>query len=170
MTTVRLTRILAAGGAGLLAVSALAACGGASEQAAQTMAEEAVEGAIGGDVDISDDSMTVTDAEGNEMAVGSDITIPDTWPAEVPLFDGTLSVASVQADGTAYAMWTTDLDASSAADTYGESLATAGYSLTQDATVGTMVMREYSSPTRTVSVVSGEVDGATSLTVTSVAL
>lgn len=170
MTTVLLTRILAAGGAGLLALSALTACGGASEQAAQTMAEEAVEGAMGGDVDITDDSMTVTDAEGNEMAVGTDITIPDTWPADVPLFDGTLAVASVQADGTAYAMWTTDVDASTAADAYGESLTTAGYSLTQDATVGGMVMREYSSAARTVSVVSGEVDGTTSLTVTSVVL
>ena len=170
MTTVRHTRILAALGAGLLALATTAACGGTNEQAAQTMVEGAVEGAIGGDVDISDDSMTVTDAEGNELAVGSDITIPDGWPADVPLFDGTLSVASVQADGTAYAMWTTDLDAASAADTYGESLTTAGYSLTQEATVGAMIMREYSSPTRTVSVVSGQVDGATSLTVTSVAL
>lgn len=170
MTTIRLTRILAVGGAGLLALSSLAACGGPSEQAAQSLAEEAVEGAVGGDADISDDSMTVTDSEGNEMAVGSDITIPDTWPEDVPLFDGRLSVASVQADGTAYAMWTTDLDAASAADTYGESLTAAGYSLTQDATVGAMVMREYSSSTRTVSVVSGEVDGVTSLTVTSVAL
>lgn len=169
MTTVRLTRILAAGGAGLLALSTLVACGGASEQAAQTMAEEAVEGATGGDVDITDDSMTVTDAEGNEMAVGADITIPDTWPADVPLFDGTLTVASVQADDTAYAMWTTDLDAASAADAYGESLTTAGYSLTQDTTVGDMVMREYRSSTRSISVVSGEVGGTTSLTITSIA-
>lgn len=167
MTTVRLTRVLAAGGAGLLALSTLAACSGESQQAAQTMAEEAVEGAIGGDVDITDDSMTVTDAEGNEMAVGSDISLPDTWPMDVPLFDGTLSVASVQADGTAYAMWMTDLDPTSAADAYGESLGAAGYSMTQDATVGAMVMRDYSSAARSVTVVSGQVDGRTSLTVTS---
>lgn len=170
MRDVRSMRLLAAGGAALLAVSGVTACSGVSEQAAQTMAEQAVEGAVGGDVDITDDSMTVTDAEGNEMAVGSDISIPDTWPADVPLFDGTLSVASVQADGTAYAMWSTDLDPVTAADTYAEALAAAGYALTQDATMGGMVIREYSSATRTVSVVSGEADGATSLTVTSVAL
>lgn len=170
MTSVRLMRLLTAGGTGLLALTTVTACSGVSEQAAQTMAEQAVEGAIGGDVDITDDSMTVTDAEGNEMAVGSDITIPDTWPSDVPLFDGTLAVASVQADGTAYAMWTTDLDPASAAEAYAEALTAAGYSMTQDATMGGMVIREYSSATRTVSVVSGASDGSTSLTVTSVAL
>lgn len=168
MTSTRIRRLAMLAGAALLTFPALAACGGAAENVAQNVAEQAAENAMGGgDVDISDDSMTMTDAEGNQLAIGADVSLPDSWPAEIPLLDGgTLSVASVQADGTAYAMWSTEDTPVEAADAYGAQLEAAGFAMDQDADLAGTIMREYRSVTQTVSVVSADVDGTTNLTVT----
>lgn len=170
MTRSRTVRLVAIIGAGLLAFPALAACGNVAENAAQSAAEQAAENAMGGgDVDISDDSMTVTDDEGNEMAVGENISIPDTWPDDVPLYDGgELAMVTVQADGSAYAMWMLSGAPADAMDAYSAQLESAGYSMDQEADLGGTLMREFRSAAKTVSVVAGEGDGLVSLTVTAV--
>lgn len=154
----------------LLGFPALAACGDATETAAQNAAEQVAEDVMGGgDVDIADNSMTMTDDEGNEMAVGEDISLPDTWPADVPVYSGgELSMVTVQADGTAYAMWTITDDPSQVMDEYSALLEGAGYSMEQDADLGGTLMREFRTTGKTVSVVAGESDGLASLNVTAV--
>lgn len=166
MRNVRARAIGAATLAAVMCAGILAACGNPAEQAAQNIVEQAVEGATGGDVDLSDDSMSVTDAEGNEFAVGGDITMPDNWPAEVPEYSGTLSMVSVQTDGTAYAMWMADTTAIEAADGYGQQLTSAGFALEQDSNMGGTIVREYRSDALTVSVIAGEADGTTTISVT----
>lgn len=168
MLITRVTRIAVPALAAGLALSGLVACSSPTEEIAQNVAEQAVEEAMGGDVDISDNSMTMTDAEGNEMAVGEGVSVPDSWPAEVPLFSGELAMVTVQADGNAYAMWMIEDDPAAAADAYGALLEGAGFSLEQDANMGGTVIREYRSSTMQVSVVSGEADGVASLSVTAV--
>lgn len=168
MLITRVTRIAVPALVAGLAFAGLAACSSPTEEIAQNVAEQAVEGAMGGDVDISDNSMTMTDAEGNEMAVGEGVSVPASWPADVPLFDGELTMVTVQADGTAYAMWMIEDAPEAAADTYGAQLEGAGYALEQDANMGGTVIREYRSATMQVSVVSGEADGVASLSVTAV--
>ncbi len=153
-----------------LVLPALSACGNVAENVAQNAAEQVAEDVMGGgDVEIEDDSMTVTDAEGNEMAVGEGISIPETWPSDVPLYEGgELAMVTVQADGTAYAMWTLSEAPAEAMDSYSSDLEGAGYSLEQDADLGGTLMREFRSSTRTVSVVAGEGEGMTTLNVTAV--
>lgn len=168
MTITRITRTIGAVTLGLLAVTGLAACGNPAEDVAQNVAEQAVEEAMGGDVDITDDSMTMTDAEGNEMAVGESISVPDSWPADVPLFDGTLAMVTVQAEGGAYAMWTSDMSPQDAVDAYGAQLEASGYTLQQEASMAGTEVREYVSSTLMVSVVAGTAEGSTTLTVTAV--
>lgn len=169
MTRSRTARLMALAGAGALAVTALTGCGGVAENVAQNAAEQVAEEVMGGDVEIGDNSMTVTDDEGNEVAVGENISIPDTWPSDVPLYDGgELAMVTVQADGSAYAMWTIDEGATDAMDSYSALLESAGYSMEQDANLGGTLMREFRSTDRTVSVVAAEADGLTSLTVTAV--
>lgn len=169
MTSARDIRLVALAAAGLLALAGIAACGNVAEDVAQNAAEQVAEDVMGGDVDISDNSMTVTDAEGNEMSVGEGISIPDTWPGDVPLYDGgELAMVTVQADGTAYAMWTISEAPVDAMDTYSSALEAAGYALEQEADLGGTLMREFRSSTKTVSVVAGEGDGMTTLNVTAV--
>lgn len=169
MRTSRLIRITALAGAGLLALPGLAACSGAVENVAQNAAEQVAEDVMGGDVEIDDNSMTVTDDEGNQVSVGEGIAVPGTWPDDIPLYgEGELAMVTVQADGTAYAMWTLTGAPDAAMDAYSAQLEGAGYTMEQDADLGGMLMREFRSTDRTVSVVAGEGDGMVSLSVTAV--
>jgi len=88
----------------------LASCGAAVEEAT----EQAIEQGTGGDVEIDDDGVKVTDEEGNTSAFGSQASVPEDWPSDIPVPDGTvLSSASypdgkqvtVQPDGDALAAY-----------------------------------------------------------------
>ncbi|MDA3022209.1 MAG: hypothetical protein O2943_06030 [Actinomycetota bacterium] len=94
----------------LFVTPALAACGESAEQAAEQIAENA----MGGEVDIEEGNVTITDDQGNEMVAGADVALPENWPLPVP-DSGTLAMATVQTDGTAYAMWVVDSSAVQAA-------------------------------------------------------
>lgn len=170
MNITRTRRIVALSLTAMLALPAMAACGNPAEDVAQGIAEQAAENAMGGgDVNITDDSVTMTDTEGNQMAIGADVSVPENWPDSVPLYDGgTLTMASVQADGTVYAVWSTDASPTEAVDAYAAMLPS-GFTLEQDANLAGTVMREYQDATLTVSVVAAEVEGVTNLTVTGVA-
>jgi hypothetical protein len=77
-------------------------------------------------------------------------------------------MASVQTDGTAYAMWLTEASPSEAADDYGDLLVSAGFTLDQDSRMGGTIVREYQSAALSVSVVAGEADGTTTISVTAI--
>lgn len=169
MRTGEVTRIIAAVAVTVVSIGALSACSSPAEEIAESVAEQAVEEAVGGEVDISGDSVTVTDADGNEVAVGSSVVVPDSWPAALPRYDGTLAMVSVQADGSVYAMWTTETTPEDAAAAYGAQLEAAGYAMEQEAQMVDTVIREYRSATMTVSVVAGTAEGVTNLTVSATA-
>ena len=147
----------------VLGTPMLASCGGIAENAA----EQAAEAAVGGDVDINDEGVTVTDDEGNEMAIGEGVSLPDTWPAEVPAFDGgTLSMVTVQKDGSANAMWQVDGTAEEAAAAYGATLEAAGYTSESTSNIEGMMGGDYTGNGYTVNVVSLAADNETTLMVT----
>jgi hypothetical protein len=151
----------------LLGAPALAACGGVAEQAIEEAAEQAVEGAGGGDVELTDEGVTVTDDEGNEVAIGQDVALPDNWPAEVPPFEGgTLSMVTVQADGSASAMWSTDGTPEEAAQAYGGALEAAGYTSESNSNLGGMFVSEYSGNGYSVGVNVLDADGMATVMVT----
>jgi hypothetical protein len=150
--------------AGLVMVGApvLAGCGQIAEQAAEKAAEQA----IGGDVDVNDQGVTVTDDEGNQVAVGEDVALPDNWPAEVPVFDGgTLSMVTVQADGSANAIWMTDAPPEEAAASYTAALEAAGYTSDSNSSMGAMFISEYTGNGYKVSTNTLAADGQTTVMV-----
>jgi len=150
----------------------LTACGGTAETGTEQVAEEATgteqvaEEATGGDVAIDDEGITMTDDQGNQMAMGEGVAVPDNWPSNVPLFDGTLVMVSSNADGTATAAWTTEGDPTAVADAYGAQLESAGYSKQADANLDGTIVREYTSADLVISLLAGEADGVTGLTMT----
>jgi hypothetical protein len=166
MTTIRTRSIAGLAAATLLLSPALAGCG----QAAETVAENAMENALSGaDVNIEDDSVTITDDQGNQMAAGENIALPDNWPAEVPAFDGgTLSIVTVSPDGV-YAAWTTDGSAQEVADAYGASLEDAGYTVGTQGNAAGSIFREYKGNGWIVTISSAESDSETMLMVTGAA-
>ena len=162
MRTLRSRAVAAVAVAALALSPALAACG----QAAEEVAEQAAEQAIGGDVEVNDDGVTVTDEEGNEVAIGEDVAVPDTWPSEVPLYEGgTLQMVSVQADGAATAMWLADGTPAEVAADYGAALEEAGFTADSESNMGGMVVNSYTGNGLTVSMQVLESDGQTSLMV-----
>jgi predicted lysophospholipase L1 biosynthesis ABC-type transport system permease subunit len=162
MSRIRSRAAIAALVAAVSIIPAVAGCG----QAAEQVAEQAAEQALGGDVDVNDEGVTVTDDEGNQVAIGEDVSIPDTWPAEVPLLDGgTPQMASVQADGSASVMWVVEATPEEAAKAYGDSLVAAGYTEESTSTMGGMVLNEYSGNGYVVSVNALDVDGTTNVMV-----
>lgn len=149
--------------AALVLTPTLAACGGVAEEAA----EQAAEQALGGDVELTDEGVTMTDDQGNEVAIGEDVAVPDNWPAEVPLFEGgTLQMVTVTGDGGASAMWMTDATPEEAAAAYGAALESAGYTSESNSNLGGMLVSEYKGNGYTVSMQSIDADGSTTLMVT----
>jgi hypothetical protein len=149
--------------AALVLAPVLTSCGQAAEQAAEAAAEQA----LGGDVEVNDEGVTVTDDEGNQMAIGEDVSLPDNWPSDVPVYeDGTLQMVTVQADGSANAMWNTDASPEDAAKAYGAALESAGYTSESNSNMGGMILAEYTGPAYTVSMQAIEADGTTALMVT----
>lgn len=144
-------------------IPAVAGCGQVAEKAAEMAAEQA----IGGDIDVNDNSVTVTDDEGNEVTAGEDITLPDTWPSQVPPYEaGTLSLVTAQADGSAFASWLTDATPEEAAMSYGAVLEDAGYTIETESNMGGMFVREYTGNGYTVSFNTIASDGQTTVMVT----
>lgn len=164
------SRILTAAtiGALVLGTPLLTSCGGVAEQAVQNAAEVAAEQAGAGDVEINEDGMTVTDEDGNNMAIGDNIALPDNWPSEVPAFDGgTLQTVMVEADGASVnAMWIADGSAADVAAAYGQALEAAGYTADSNLDSVGMAGGEYSGDVFGISVGAIEADGQTSLIVT----
>jgi len=145
-----------------LAVPALAGC----SSAVQGAVEKAAGQAIGGNVDINSNGLSVTDSNGNQVQIGSDVTMPDNWPAAVPKFDGgKLTSVMVAGDGASVnAMWSTDASAADAAKAYGDALTSAGFTQDQTTNAGGVESSQYSGNGYTVNmVVSSAGDGTTVL-------
>ncbi|MCF8527386.1 MAG: hypothetical protein K9G24_07625 [Candidatus Nanopelagicales bacterium] len=164
--TIRRHRTLAAVSiAALLVLPLTASCGNTSEQLAESIAEQAV----GGDVEVSDDSVSITDNEGNAVVVGEDVALPDSWPSDVPAFEGgTLSTAFIDASGAAYAVWATDSSAQDAADAYGALLEGAGMTMEQESVMDSLVVRDYTGNGWSANVSAGNIDGSTTISISAI--
>jgi hypothetical protein len=87
--------IIGATGVALAVALGLAGCGSATEESI----EEAIEQGTGGDVEIEDDGLSFTDDEGNEVRVGDAAEVPDAWPEDAPVPQGTI-LSSTTTGGT----------------------------------------------------------------------
>jgi len=70
---------------------ALASCGG--DKAAEELSEKVAGEAIGGDVEVDDDTVTITTDEGEATISGGEGALAEGFPEEFPIYDG----ASVKA-------------------------------------------------------------------------
>lgn len=95
-----LRKSLVAGVAAPALVLMLTACGGEDEVAEQ-LTEEAIEAAgDGAEVDIEEDGVTVTDENGDEATIGTQL--PEDFPVDdVPILEGTV-LSATAVDGASY--------------------------------------------------------------------
>lgn len=154
-------RRIVAIGAAVIAVAGLSAgCGG------EQLAEELGGQVIDGEVDIEDDSLTITDQEGNEFSAGGGSEIPDSWPGAVPVYpDGVLVLATSQSDGTATALWETAASVNEAATTYDDVMTSQGFTLDKDATISGAIVRTYSGDLHAVNVTVANTAGMTNVNI-----
>ena len=147
----------------VLGTSALSGCG----SAVQGAVEEAAGKAIGGNVDINSDGLSVTDASGNAVQSGDDVSVPDNWPAEVPIYDGgKLKSVMVAGDGASVnAVWQADGTADEAAKAYGAALEAAGFTPGDMTSTAGMTGGDYTGNGYKVNVVVIAADGTTSVMV-----
>lgn len=161
MRSRRITVLIAALGL-VMSPWLLSGCGGASEEAA----EQAIEEGTGGDVELDDDKVTFEDEEGNTFEYGAGAELPDSWPEEVPPFDGGELTNSLSTPDGASASWTVEGSAADAVDAYDGQLTDAGFTLGAKADLGSSTFtRTYSSETHEVTVTATETDGTATLTV-----
>lgn len=66
---------------GLLVVGA-GACGKVSDKVGEKVAEKGIEGATGGDVDVSDDGFSIDTGDG-EFSTKSTKDLPKSWPSDI---------------------------------------------------------------------------------------
>lgn len=121
------TRMTLAALVSVMVIGSLTACGGSSE----TAMEQAIEQESGVDTDVSldDESVTITDDSGNVVSAGGDVTLPDEFPTDIPLFtEGTLVEAGVFPDQSAFnAAWTMNNPDIAAAEPYLQEFLAAGF-------------------------------------------
>lgn len=144
----------------LTAVILLTACGG------EQLAEQIGEQAINGEVQIDDDSISITDEEGNELSAGGGTELPASWPANVPAFpDGDLVVATSMSEGSATALWETTQPVDAAAATYEALLVSSGFTLEQDAVIDGTIVRSYRGDTHIANMTVAKANGSTNISV-----
>jgi hypothetical protein len=158
-------RLATAALAGMLVLGgvALSGCG----NAVQGAVEEAAGKAIGGNVDISSDGLSVTSSGGNQVQIGADVAIPDNWPDAVPPFDGgKLTSVMIAGDGSQInAIWAVDGTADDAMKAYGAALESAGFTAGETVTAADMTSNDYTGNGYTVNVIAASADGQTTLMV-----
>ena len=146
----------------LLGTPALVSCGDAIQQGAEQIAE----GAVGGNVDITDEGVTIEGEDGENLAMGSNLSLPNSWPSAVPAFEGgSLSVVSVSG-ANANAMWTYEGSGNDALATYRSALESAGYVIETESTIGGLTVINAVGTGFRIDATLGEVAGQTSITVT----
>ena len=93
-------KILLVGVIILLAVT-VSGCKNAAEKTAETAIESSTGGAV--DVDIDNDSMKIN-TNGGSLEVGEGVSLPDGFPSDVYVIDGTIISAMTLAEGESYSV------------------------------------------------------------------
>jgi hypothetical protein len=102
----------------------------------QRAAERVVEEATGVRVDDDDNSVTVQTDEGEATFSGSDASLPDDWPSDVPAYpDAEIESSTSMRMGDSVQMavtWTTSDDVTTVYEWYRDELPAAGWEVTGD--------------------------------------
>jgi len=85
----------------ILVAVTLSGCKKAEEKAAETVLESATGGQA--DVDIDNDSMKIN-TNGGSLEVGEGVSLPDGFPSDVYVIDGTIISAMTLAEGESYSV------------------------------------------------------------------
>ncbi len=152
-----------------MAVMTATGCGQIAEQATEQALEQAAEQAGGGNVDLDLDSGTVTvEGEDGSMAIGSDLALPDFWPADVPPFDGGSLISVVESGEGASGTWQVEGNVTDVAEAYRATLEGAGYTIEEGMTAEDMVtFAGTQGGTRVDAIVVGDGGSGTSITINS---
>lgn len=148
----------------MFGVFSLTAC----SQAAEKITEQIIEDNAGGDVDVDldEDGVNITDADGNQFAAGDSIDLPDNWPSDIPTFEGNLTTVSIdKSGGTVLASWTTEDSLSDAYEAYSSELESAGFNLTSDTTQSDYRMTTYENSKYSVLLTASAIDGLTTISI-----
>lgn len=123
----------------LLLVAGLTGCKSLSEKIGEEAAEEIAGGAIGGDVEVSGDSVTIETDEGQTTIEGGSESLPDGFPADFPIPDdavvGTSSSVTSEDDVNYYVNLTIDGTVDDAYAWYKAELLDAGWEIKGDVRV-----------------------------------
>jgi len=112
----------------VIAVGILSGCQNAAEKAAETAIEKSTNGQA--DVDIDNDTATITTDDGS-LEVGEDVSLPDGFPSDVYIIDGTIVSAMTLTEGESYTVSIkTDESVNSVKEEYEEELADDGWEVT----------------------------------------
>jgi hypothetical protein len=131
----------------VLAVGALTGCSCAAEEASEALVEQST----GGEVEIDDEgeSISIETEEGSmEISGGDSAAVPDGFPSDMPLYDGTIVMGQVfeTEEGTAFNVGITTSDsANDVAAWYSDEFSAEGWSVTSEMTndSGDMTMVTY---------------------------
>lgn len=108
----------------------LAGCSSGTDSVGEQMAEELIESGTSGDVDveIEDDSMTMTDEDGGGFSAGGEADLPPAFPDDIPLFtSGNLIAAAVLPDDGFTATWQMETPDEALVEAYISQWETAGF-------------------------------------------
>ena len=103
----------------LISALTLAGCSSTTESATEEMVENLIESGTGNEVEIGEDSLSMTDEEGGGFAAGDEVDLPPAFPADVPLFTyGTLIAAAVLPEEGFTATWRMETPDEALVETY----------------------------------------------------
>ncbi len=117
-------------------VLAVAACGGAEDKAAEEIGE-----AIGGNVEIDDDTVTITTDEGEATISGGEGALAEGFPEEFPIYDGATVKASAAVESGGKTQYSATLSTSDSVtdvyDWYKSELSSDGWAIENDMHIST---------------------------------
>jgi hypothetical protein len=154
----------------IIVVSALALlCSACGQGAAERVVEGAIERETGGaaDVDLQDESLTITTEEGTLQA-GGDITLPSGWPSDLTVYPGakiltfTSNTPTEGEQGIALSLLSTDSEAK-VFDYYAAALPAAGWTVTSTMRTPGRNFLTATKGTRECSIMVGGGEGQTSI-------
>jgi len=82
-----------------LAALALVGCQQIAEQAVESATEAAIEDATGNKVDIEEGSVSIEGTDGASVNIGDSAEVPADFPADVPVYEGTVKAAVTTPEG-----------------------------------------------------------------------
>jgi Flp pilus assembly protein TadG len=141
---------------------------GCTKKAAESAAEKAIEDATNGqaDVDIGTNSIKVNTNTGS-MQIGGNVVMPDNFPDDVYVIDGTLTYALTTSAGKSYTITVeTNKSVNEVKSLYESKLAASGWTININSMVQGSLGLGAQKSNRTVTITASEIDSKTSVSIT----